>query len=134
MKYIRLIVGFCLIVSLCQSAFAQHTGKVEVIKDPQIDSLIAKRIELNRSSNLGSAVSGFRLQIFSGSDRKIAYEEQARFKSLYPAIKTYISYIQPNYKVRIGDFRTKLDAEKLKDELKKYYPTVFIFSEKINPR
>ncbi len=134
MKYIKLISVFCFAFFLCQDTFAQRKGKVEVIKDPQIDSLIAKRAELNKSANPGSAVSitGFRVQIFSGPDRTKAYAEQARFKTLYPAIKTYISYTQPNYKVRAGDFRGKPEAEKLMNELKKHYSNLFIFSDKIN--
>ncbi len=116
-----------------QQLSAQEKGKVLVIKDPQIDSLIARRIELNRAGLTGNNVtlSGYRLQIFSGLDRQAAYSEQAKFKARYPAINTYISYTQPNYKLRVGDFRTRLEAEKLMNELKKYYTSMFIFSEMI---
>lgn len=116
-----------------QQLSAQEKGKVLVIKDPQIDSLIARRIELNRAGLTGNNVtlSGYRLQIFSGLDRQAVYSEQAKFKARYPAINTYISYTQPNYKLRVGDFRTRLEAEKLMNELKKYYTSMFIFSEMI---
>lgn len=116
-----------------QQLSAQEKGKVLVIKDPQIDSLIARRIELNRVGLTGNNVtlSGYRLQIFSGLDRQAAYSEQAKFKARYPAINTYISYTQPNYKLRVGDFRTRLEAEKLMNELKKYYTSMFIFSDMI---
>ena len=135
MKY-KLIIGFCFAFFMCQHAFAQNAGKVEVIKDSQIDSLIAKRLELSKPANskLSVSVTGYRVQFFSGPDRKAAYAEHEHFKSLYPAIKAYISYTEPNYKIRAGDFRTKLDAEKLMNELKKYYSNLFVFSEKINPQ
>ncbi|MBC7759987.1 MAG: SPOR domain-containing protein, partial [Phormidesmis sp. FL-bin-119] len=63
-----------------------------------------------------------------------AYAEQTRFKSLYPNITSYVSYTQPNYRVRVGDFRTKLEAQKFMNELKKQYTSMFIFAERINPR
>ncbi|MFA6945393.1 MAG: SPOR domain-containing protein [Pedobacter sp.] len=126
------LIGFILIMCFQQLA-AQEKGKVLVTKDPQIDSLIARRLELNRAGVSGKnvTVSGFRIQIFSGLDRQVTYAEQAKFKSRYPGIGSYISYTQPNYRLRVGDFRTRLEAEKLMNELKKYYTSMFIFSEMI---
>lgn len=132
----KLIIGFFFTFVFCQYTFAQEKGKVEVLKDPQIDSLISRRLELSRTENSGNTVSsaGFRVQIFSGLERQEAYAEQTRFKSIYPNITTYISYTQPNYRLRVGDFRTRLEAEKYMNELKKQYSSMFIFSERINPR
>ena len=124
---------FFIIILCAQQISAQERGTVLVIKDPQIDSLIARRLELSSEGMSGKnmTLSGFRVQIYSGLDRQSAYFEQAKFKIKYPAIKTYISYTQPNYKLRVGDFRTKLEAEKLMNELKKNYSSMFIFSEMI---
>lgn len=117
------------------TSFAQTKGSVTVIKDAKIDSLIAKSIELNQEAANGTLIStdGFRVQIFSGADRNEAYAEQARFKGMYPLIRTYISYVQPNYKIRVGDFRTRIEAEKLVNQLRQQqYKSLFIFSEQIN--
>jgi hypothetical protein len=122
------------------SSFAQTKGEVTVIKDPLIDSLIAKRIELNKktptTTNPVSPVvfngMGYRVQVFYGSDRKEAFNEQTRFKTLFPKFRTYITYKEPNYYLRVGDFRTRLEAQKLQNELKANFPTLFIFREKIN--
>ena len=123
-----------LILFMCfQQLSAQETGKVTVTKDPQIDSLIARRLELNRAGLSGNNVtlSGFRVQIFSGLDRALAYSELQKFKTRYPAISSYVSYKQPNYRLRVGDFRTRLEAEKLMNELKMFYNSMFIFSDMI---
>ncbi|MGV3684444.1 MAG: SPOR domain-containing protein [Daejeonella sp.] len=132
----KLAIGFFFSFFLIQVVSAQEKGKVLVIKDPQIDSLIAKRLELSRMGSSGNTVTslGFRVQIFSGLEREQAYAEQTKFRALYPTVRTYISYTQPNYRVRVGDFRTKLEAQKFLTELKKQYPSLFIFAEKINPR
>jgi hypothetical protein len=127
----KVFIGFIYLIICIHSASAQEKGKVQVTKDPRIDSLIAKRLELSKDSKSGSniSVSGFRVQIFSGLERQQAYAEQAKFKVRFPAYGSYISYIQPNYRVRVGDFRTRLEAEKFMNELKRYYSSMFIFSE-----
>ncbi|MFI5160016.1 MAG: SPOR domain-containing protein [Sphingobacteriales bacterium] len=117
---------------LLGSASAQTRGKVEVIKDPRIDTLAARRAELNRT--LGTeTITGFRVQIFTGTNRKDAYSAQEKFQEEFPDIRTYIIYSDPNFKVRVGDFRTKADAEKLEADLKKWFDGMFIIQDKVNP-
>ncbi len=118
------------------TVFAQTEGKVTVIKNPLIDSLIARRIALNKGVTKNGTpivVYGYRVQVFFGTDRKEAYNEQARFKSLYPEYGTYLSYTQPNYRVKVGDFRTRAEAQRLMNELRPEFPTLFIFNERIDP-
>jgi hypothetical protein len=113
---------------------AQTRGKVEVIKDPLIDTLIARRPTLNKSSITGDeTTSGYRVQIFFGSSRQAAYDAQAKFNEEYPEHRTYITYNEPNFKVRAGDFRTRLEAEKLVKEIAPMFTSLFIIPEKINP-
>ena len=119
------------------ASFAQK-GEVTVIKDPLIDSLIAKRAEVYRTTGevkSGKPVVsayGYRVQVFYGSDRREVFNQQARFKSLYPKLNTYLVYKEPNYYVRVGDFRTRLEAQRLINEIRPAFPTLFIFREKIN--
>jgi hypothetical protein len=114
---------------IVNNALGQTSGKVEVIKDPLIDSLIAKRAEVNSK---GVSGSGYQVQIYLGSDRQEAYDAQNRFRALYPGVGTYISYNEPNYKVQVGDFRTRLEAQKLMNELKQYFPTLLVVPATIN--
>ncbi|TAH04618.1 MAG: SPOR domain-containing protein [Sphingobacteriales bacterium] len=130
------------VLMLCSSlTFAQTKGSVIVIKNPAIDSLIARRVLLNKlitnnsvnKSASSVVVYGFRVQAYFGTDRKEAYKIQAKLKQSYPDFETYISYNLPNYRIKIGDFRNRLEAEKLLSQLRSSYPTLFIFNERINP-
>ena len=114
---------------------AQTRGKVEVIKDPLIDTLIARRPTLNKINNITGEETtiGYRVQIFFGSVRQAAYDAQARFANEYPELRTYITYIEPNFKVQVGDFRTRLEAQKLQSELTGMFTSLFIIPGKINP-
>ena len=137
------IVVICCFVSAGLSA--QTRGRVTIEKDPLIDSLIAKRIQLSVAPSgavsAGTVVTrpgvivaqmGYRVQVFYGSDRREVFSQQAKFNGLYPSQNTYITYKQPNYYLRVGDFRTRLDAQRFLNELRPSFPTLFIFREKIN--
>ena len=127
-----LLFGIALVFSTINLAHAQ-SGKVEITKDPKIDVLIARRLELSKNGQSASQINGFRIQIYSGSERQVAYTEQSRFKSLYPQVFTYLNYIQPNYKVQVGDFRTRMDAEKFMNAIKQNFSSAFIFPAQVTP-
>jgi len=126
---------FCCIFFAPQVSCAQTRGKVQVLKDPLIDTLIARRPYLNKTIASGSDVgsSGFRLQIYFGSSRQAAYDAQSKFTNEFPEIPTYVSYVEPNFKVQVGDFRTRLEAQKLQSELNGMFSSFFIIPTKINP-
>jgi hypothetical protein len=135
----KIILAFLMCV-FCFPVIAQNRGEVTVVKDPLIDSLIQKRLELNKRvisptiKRNGPIVAqvGYRVQVYYGSDRKQTFQEQGKFKALYPKLNTYITYKEPNYYLRVGDFRTRLEAQRLMNELRPLFPTLFIFREKIN--
>lgn len=133
----KITITFILSFLLFKASFAQR-GEVIVIKDPLIDSLIAKRSEVYKAPGevkIGKPIVssyGYRVQVFYGSDRREMFNQQAKFKGSYPKINTYIIYKEPNYYLRVGDFRTRLEAQRLMSELRPTFPTLFIFREKIN--
>lgn len=134
------IVFTCLVSVLCIPVLAQKRGEVIVVKDPLIDTMIEKRLELSKRTapatikRTGPVVAqmGYRVQVFYGSDRRETFRQQTRFKAYYPKLNTYITYREPNYYLRVGDFRTRLEAQRLMNALRKDFPTLFIFREKIN--
>ncbi len=123
---------FMMLISQTLSLSAQNKGKVDVFKDPRVDTLISRRAELDRLTGLDQ-VPGFRVQIYTGANRKDAYAAQAKFQEQFPDIRSYVIYSDPNFKVRAGDFRSRADAEKLQADLKKWFTGTFIITEKINP-
>ncbi|RVU01474.1 SPOR domain-containing protein [Mucilaginibacter limnophilus] len=129
------VTGCCTFFMLiAAAASAQERGKVEVIKDSRVDTLIARWDDLNKKSGaVRSSNWGYRVQIFSGSNRNTAFNAQNKFQEMYPGMRTYISYRDPNYKVHAGDFRSRLEAQKMMQELKPYFTGMFIISGKINP-
>jgi hypothetical protein len=119
-------------ILLAVATNAQQRGKVEVVKDPRVDTLAARRLSLKTKNPDALSANGYRIQIFSGSVRNEAYSTQAKFQAKYPGIRTYIIYNEPDFKVKAGDFRTKLEADKFRQELQGSFTGLFIIAEKIN--
>lgn len=140
-KKISIFVG--LLIGLCFASYAQKKGEVEIIADPLINLMQRNRMGTNITATaVGKTVvdkknatrtkaMGFRVQIYSGSNRTEAYAEQAKFMRLYKDIDTYVSYEEPNYRVKVGDFRSRGEAQNLMQGLRKQFNNVFIFTEEI---
>lgn len=112
---------------------AQTKGSVKVVKDAAIDTLIARRPMLDKQFGIDDAATGYRVQIYFGSSRQAAYDAQAKLTTITQDYKTYLTYNEPNFRVRAGDFKTRIEAEKLMNYLQTSFTTLFIVAEKINP-
>ncbi|MEI6681609.1 MAG: SPOR domain-containing protein [Bacteroidota bacterium] len=115
---------------------AQHTdsagGKTEVIRDQRVDILVNKHIQVNQAIR---TMDGFRIQLFSDSGNNSKTKAQAahdEFQSKHPGVGVYLTFKSPNYQVRVGDFRTRLDAQRFLNEISADYSSAFIITDHIN--
>ncbi|MCF8303448.1 MAG: SPOR domain-containing protein [Bacteroidales bacterium] len=132
----KLISTIVLLIIMSGIAFAQsnpyYKGKVEIIQDYRISQLVDKHAYLNQEFD---ELEGFRIQIYfdSGNNSKnnalIARDE---FLEKYDGARAYISFKEPYYQVRVGDFRTRLDAEGYLQKIIDEYPYAFTVKDKIN--
>ena len=87
------------------------------------------------SSNAGKSITGYRIRVFYNSDpsaRARSESIEAVLKDQYPGIGVYRTFESPNYKVTVGDFRSKDEALGIYNALKGTYPTAYIIKETIN--
>lgn len=98
----------------------QGSQSSPVIQDPRINLLIQKQIYINTLALHN--MPGFRVQVISTMNRGRAMETKARLMQLFPQYQTYLSYQSPYFRVRIGDFRARNDAEQLQEQLNSYFP------------
>ena len=116
-------------ISLC--SYAQNKGKVILNQDERIEQLIQKQKEIHSADN---TIDGFRIQIFmeSGNDAvELANAAMEEFKEKYPEMPIYLVFGQPYYRLRVGDFRTRLEAEKAYQTISQDYKKSFITSDRI---
>ena len=110
------------------STYAQNKY-VQVQSDDKLDTLINRNIATNKEAN---SIQGFRIQIFFGSERKNAHDARNKVLQLFPDADVYLIYQQPYFKVRVGDYRTKLEAHHMFTELLSHFDKIFIVPDKIN--
>lgn len=109
--------------------FSAIPESVVVRQKPAIRSALAKKIQ----SDDPQMSSGFRIRIFIDNRRnarEASLEVLRKFNEMYPFISVYRTYSAPNFKVTVGNFRNRVEAEKLLAEIKDYYPDAFIVREK----
>lgn len=81
-----------------------------IYKDPLLDTFINRIYYFNNPDQI---LKGYRVQIYSGSNRIDANKVKSDFLETYFGEKIYFDYKQPYYKVRVGNYRTKLEAQKM---------------------
>ena len=126
LKYFILLV---FIVFLQNNLEAQtEDGTVRIESSAHIDQMLAQKKNYNKSLE---KFQGFKIQIYYGSEKE-CYEVKEEFKSLYPDIATSIIFSTPQWKLQIGNYRTRLEADHAMVSIKKEYPSAIVLATEID--
>lgn len=126
------ILSLLLLVALTRSLYAQGRaacrgkGATEVVGDVKVNDLVQKHIEFNDQVK---TVPGYRIQIasLSGSNsRTEAFRKKDAFKTTFPDVEAYVIFTEPNFKVVVGDFITRLDAFRFLQRSKDLFPGTIV--------
>lgn len=107
-------------------------AQVRVVGDVAVEQMVAKHVELNNKSK---TIPGYRVQIasFSGTSSKTnAFDLRDRFSADFPEVQVYIVFDEPNFKVKVGDFRTRLEAYAFLQKIKEFYKG-YVTKDNISP-
>jgi hypothetical protein len=118
----KLLFKLVLLLISCHSTIS--IGQINVVKDSRIDEKIQNKAQ--------KQLLGYRVQICFDSDKTLVDQMRAKFISQYPKIDTYITFDAPNFNLKVGDFRTQIEAEKLKEKIVADYSITIIHKELIN--
>ncbi len=110
-------------LALTSIMFAQNP-RVNVDQDPQIEKLLDFKKDTR-------TVETFKIQIFSG-DRSGAERVKNNFSNLFNDLPVSMEFNTPNYKIWVGNFTNRLEAERALVKIKKEYTNAFIFKPKVN--
>ena len=87
------------------------------------------------SNNASKKLTGYRIRVYFDNGQNARNKSEAIARSVsaaYPGIGVYRTFESPNYKVCVGDFRTKDEALKVFHSLKSTYPTALLLKDTIN--
>ena len=99
-------------------------GDVQLTFGPGVERLLAAYGEHKHRTD------GYRVQIFLG-DRTTAETTKRTFLQKNPEVPVYLSWLAPNFRLRVGDCRTRLEAEHLLHEVKTTCPGSYIVPDEI---
>lgn len=116
---------FATIIFCCFAVLLRANDTVIIRKDPRLDILSAKQALVNKRATMmtsGGLYKGYRIQVISTTNRDEANSIKSEVLSRFTDEKAYLLYNSPYFKVRIGNFIKKEDAEKFRKVLLKIYP------------
>lgn len=152
-RYIAIIA----VLLLAFTAVAQEleiTEEMAVNNEVQIDSslngmniwqTLPDNVTINESSKVRNAVNiqvennarkqftGFRIRIYFDNAQNAREQSLAimrKFREAHPELPAFRTYDAPNFKVTVGNFRNRSDAEAALTQLQLEYPSAFIVREK----
>lgn len=118
-------------LSLLPFLFLFNISLAQTAVAPQ-DSLANRLVEKHKKLNAAHpGMPGYRIQLYFGNDRNHATEMKTEFQHEYPKTGAYVLYRQPNFKLRVGDFKTRLEAVKFLKEIQPDYNTAFIVQDDV---
>jgi len=135
---------FILILGCAHFAKAQITVKYDTARpdfasvvlhsDPRLALLTGYKDPSKSSPGSGTAgtiryTHGFRVQIYCGTDRNKANAVKTDFMRRYPRIRAYMTYILPQYRIKVGDYATRQEAQQFYNQLTSVYSPCMVVSD-----
>lgn len=135
MRISVLLIALLFSLSLMGQTFRQQPqekeGSIQIHKSALIDSLLKAHKAINEKF---PEIDGYRVMLFfdAGNNSKdSAYSVISNFEEDYPEVPAYLSFNPPYYRVRVGDFRTEIEAERFLNRIKYDYPNGWVVQTEI---
>ena len=126
-KY-KLLISLAIITLWHFHAEAQsEEGNVRIETSARIDEMLAQKKEFNKSVE---SCDGDKMQSYDGSEKE-CYDVKEEFSSLFPDINTSIIFSTPQWKLQVGNYRTRLEADNAMVSIKKEYPAAIVLATEI---
>jgi hypothetical protein len=120
-----------IILTLLSLASIAQNDNVTYYQDRKISELADLYKAYNKNHDI---TDGFRIQVSFSNDRQEAYNNKSKLYKELPDDKCYVEYEEPYYKLRIGDYTTRMEAyDKLRSVLTKF-PGAFVVRAKVRVR
>jgi SPOR domain len=133
MKKMLMMVAICWF-ALSAMAQTDSTSSIVIHKDPRVDVLVKKQAQINEITTRDARrnIAGYRLQVINTSDRNAAISAKTKIYQLYPELKAYLLYQAPYFRLRVGNFKDKDEAEDYRKSLSKEFPnSVFLVRDTV---
>ncbi len=122
-------VSLLFLTFICLNGFVIAQNQNVVPSSEEMTSDLVERHK--RLGLLKQTTPGYRIQLYFGSERSKAAEIKTDFSNNFSNTPAYLIYQQPNFKIRVGDFKTRMEAFAFLESIKEFYTTSFIVPDDI---
>ena len=109
-------------ITFSVSKISAQGKNIELSQNPKFEQLLLDKRKINNSITIDES---YKIQIFNGSS-EVAKKTLNEFRQEFKTIDATIVFNTPNYKVWVGNFRTRIEAEKNIIEIKKKFTNAFL--------
>ena len=116
------------IFNLLPSREKGNKATVTVRQSPEIKEAFNRQVAANASKR----VVVYRIRIYNDNKqnaRSASESAMNRFKAMYPGVAAYRSYVNPFFKVTVGNFHSRPEADRMLQQLRGSFPTAFVVKE-----
>jgi hypothetical protein len=108
----------------------KQTAYVEPVYavNKQIDVVLDSMDRYNLSRNY---IEGFTIQIYTGLKREDALSAKKQLTTSLPDMDAEVQYVQPNFRVKVGKYYNRLEAQQDYSEVKRYFSSAIIVPDKL---
>ncbi len=149
-----LLVTACMLISLSLMATEKQTISDYIVKDSNQQVTIDQpeglherlKPESGSTDNdtkkiVNKNIVGYRIQVFSDNNQRtaknMAQVKERNILSRFPQLRSYLQYKAPQWRLRVGDFRTRGEARAMLQEIKEAFPSyaseMTVVMDRINP-
>jgi hypothetical protein len=110
-----------------------ETSAAAVAPTHHVNDKVAMLLDTLAASNKNiKYAQGYRILVYTGNDRKTAFDLRKSAVNNLPEERDYLTYVQPTFKLKIGDFYTRMEANEALQQLRNIAPNASIIAEQIN--
>ena len=114
------------VLSLCCFKLSAQEAKINIQQNPKFEQLLNEKRKINSSIAVNER---YKIQVYSGNSEK-AKSTLNDCKQNFSDLDGTIVFNTPNYKVWIGNFKSRIEAERNLVEIKKVYENAFLIKPK----
>ena len=125
----HLFISIVMTCMLSVAAFAQYYSSGNVTLEPGISELLQAHVNGNMRK---TTVEGYRIQLIQHTNRDNVRAQKTKLLTRFPHLRAYETYDSPFFRLRVGDFKTRLDAYKVYSQIKSSFRNAFIAPDQVN--
>ena len=94
----------------------------------RLDTVLDSIDHINKQRNY---IDGFTIQVYSGARKEEAMKAKQELTSSLPDLQSEVLYSQPNFRVKVGKYYSRIEAQKDYLDVKKLFPTAIVIPDKV---